>query len=653
MERSYDDVITITLPSHLLDPIYNKLLTKSSINSLQNGGNWFIQCYPAGNTENQKNALVLILQFHGVPTSIATRVVVNGNDFFHSQNSITNDKRHPFVHVLEHDALKALNLPSNIEIKVHGTFSWDNMNASPGILPTPPKISPSLSGHIILTETDIKDKKMGDCLSSCKYDVQNVPGFQWWLECYPNGNSGKQSKTCMIFFRVSKAPITVLLKYYIENATKTVLKGTKLLSFTNVDALRDVLQINHDNPSFKDGFVNGFMSFVCIPTFGVGADELVPLPPVIPPFAAPSAASLTNSDFEHQSQSASTESDIKPQASNTDSTSFVFNLKNLLNSTNGTKPITTEKRRIANITNLEWWLEIYLAGNTTASHKSFIAFVRVSTAPVSSSATFSFAETNITKTINFQFARASARGANFTVSHSALTTAIPFTNEHATLNCTVQFSPATKSGLVENPKAKQVAEPAQLAKPSIKQMPSTTHILKFYVSRKHFTDPRYIIRTSRRKIYNKVEWFITCTPGDHNNDKNKCVSIYLNATSKVSGTAKYEVEGTRFQGNMRINDTASVLIKQICHTELEAYLHIKQFDVKIVATLHPTTLPNGTSEPTDSDSSDSDCEELSATHGMTDKELLAYRLKLQTEETNKVLAILKKREAVMIDSDFL
>uniref|UniRef100_A0A7E4VA32 Prefoldin subunit 4 n=1 Tax=Panagrellus redivivus TaxID=6233 RepID=A0A7E4VA32_PANRE len=62
-------------------------------------------------------------------------------------------------------------------------------------------------------------------------------------------------------------------------------------------------------------------------------------------------------------------------------------------------------------------------------------------------------------------------------------------------------------------------------------------------------------------------------------------------------------------------------------------------------------------------STESDCVELrslddeneSDTCDMTDEELLNYRLKLQEDETNKVLELLKKGEPVLIEdgADFL
>uniref|UniRef100_A0A7E4VA79 Ribonucleases P/MRP protein subunit POP1 n=1 Tax=Panagrellus redivivus TaxID=6233 RepID=A0A7E4VA79_PANRE len=835
MTQTCNDSLIISVPSKLLDPIHNKLVVKSYVNSLPDGRKWWIHCYPADKAESRKDALILMLRLTGGPASVSTHVSIKKTTFSHNQKfDVNKESDHNIVLLLGHEE-RALKSDKTIDIEVHGTFYFPNVN-SQAVLPT-------LSGGFVLTEADVRDAAMGYCRSTSKVDVPSIPGLQWWLDYYPNGNSGKQAKTLMIFLRVSMAPVNVKLKYAIKNATRTVISGTKSFALKSVNALRDIVQLKHDNSNFKDGIVDGALTFVCFPTFTVPTEKVIPRPPsvkktitgvmnsmslqqasqstsvesVVTPklksvpnsvidsctidlneadflpsnrgkpkatpkrnipevpglqwwiecypagnstrdpmkrmviflrasapikmtatyyvpgtairrqltdtirskaaqgfdYLIPHGKLLTRDAFKtgpiklccdviiHMPQKsppasvvakpikvrspkvpAVTASVGKPPSIVTDSTFIVLNESVDLDPKHASKSISTLKRRVKGIPNLEWWLEIFPAGNSVKQAKTFIAFVRVSTVPVSVKAVYTFARTDITRQIQCSFISTGSRGANFTVSHATLTAANAFTNGNATFKCTVTFNPpedqsnqmpsmpssVSKPALQKAAKptpvgteklAPQVAVIPPLPKQPIEQLSRSTHTLKFYAKREHFTNPNYIITSSKQKIQDDVEWFITSTPGGKDIDGNGCLTVYLNASTNVSGNVKYEVEGTHLRGSMNFRDSALIQIKQILHTDLDAYPLVKQFDIKIVATLGSSsrsTTPTTSSGFAEMDSSEWESDDDEEWQNcMTDNELLMYRLKMQDHETNKVLELLKRGSPVLIadGADFL
>uniref|UniRef100_A0A7E4V8Z6 SHR-BD domain-containing protein n=1 Tax=Panagrellus redivivus TaxID=6233 RepID=A0A7E4V8Z6_PANRE len=820
MTQTCNDSITISVLSHLLNPIHNKLLIKSSVNSLPDGRKWWLQCYPAGNAENRKDALILILRLTGGPASVSTRVSIKETIFSCDKKfDIKKDNDHSVILLLKHDA-RLLNSSKNIEIEVHGTFDFGKVNSQVAL--------PTSSGQFVLTEAEVNAAKIGDCLSTPKYDVPSIPGLQWWLDYYPCGNDDTESKTLMVAMRVSMVPMNVTLKFSIKNATKTVFSGSKMFLFTNVAELRYIVQMKHENSNFKDCFVNRAITFACLPTFTVPTGEVVSPPPVLSSFDAQSVAGSTSSLVSQQtSRSSSIQSVAEPRqksipvkvadsctvymtkadlhASNTnkvkttskrsfsdvpglqwwleyypagnsvndrkrviilirascapititatyyipgtvtrrdltstlplvssrgcnyvipheklafdstqcsqfccdvtitvpekliqqlkltsivpkpvpssalpakpstvnspttvtDSTYIVFDEKVDLHRSKAGKSRITQKRRINQIPNLEWWIEVFPAGNSPMDLVVCRAFIHVSVVPVDITAIYSYAGTEIKRQIPFKFVSTAARGANFSVSHQTLIAAKAFANGKATLHCTVIFNlpqvqfplpKAAKTTAVTQENPTPIAVISPLSSQPIEQPSRTTHTLKFYAKREHFTNPNYIITSSKRKIQDDIEWFITSTPGGKDIDGNGCLTVYLNASTNVSGNVKYEVEGTHLRGSMAFRESTLIQIKQILHTDLDAYPLIKQFDIKIVATLGSSsrsTTPTTSSGSAELDSSEGESDDEE--DGMTDGELLLHRLKIQEDETNKVLELLKRGSPVLIadGADFL
>uniref|UniRef100_A0A7E4VAL2 MATH domain-containing protein n=1 Tax=Panagrellus redivivus TaxID=6233 RepID=A0A7E4VAL2_PANRE len=564
------------------------------------GLQWWLDCYPNGDSGLQAKTVMIFLRVSAAPVTVEVKYLVKNTDIENTKTLTFTRLETKFCVVqLRNDSpiFKSGFVDGVITFMFFPSFSHVHQspsNSAPVFIPKTVTDSCTLP----LYATEFFAANIGKLKSTPKRSFPDVPGLQWWLECYPAGNTPKDPIRRMVaFLRASVTPITMTVTYHVPGTSIYRQLTDTIRSESSQGFSHSVI---HDKIFAEDVFKAGFINLKCDVTITVPetlirqqivssfvAELMSPVPTTLPASKVSDIASqpTISTTVPTPSLSAVKTPSVKPKITVTDSTFIVLNDKIDLHPRNALKPITTPKRRINEIKNLEWWLEIFPAGNSIKQTKTFIAFVCVSKAPVLIDAVYSFAGTDIKRQIQFKFTSAGARGANVTTSHATLFAANAFTNGYATFKCAVTFNPpqdqqslVTTTVKPELPNASTV--PLKEKRPVMTTVPSSS------------------------KVSVELEGAQDRTPPESSNDQPRVLNMSKFCTNS--------------------NNLAN---------------------------------PNHTSrDSTESDSYEStgdDEEDLES--GMTDEELLLHRLKIQEDETNKVLELLKRGSPVLIadGADFL